>query len=141
MQQAWFRSAHSHLHAQSWQQRQATVLNEVFAFRLAAFTSIARPQPFNLCICNNTSPWCICSCGHAAVAVLRQSIILLNRSMQVCLKWNVQRGVIVIPRSQNPKNIKANVQGIFDWVLPREAKVPQPQLHRCMQYIYVALHH
>ena len=42
---------------------------------------------------------------------------------QVCLKWNVQRGVPVIPRSQNPKNIKANIDGIFDWVLPRAAKV------------------
>ncbi len=39
------------------------------------------------------------------------------------MKWNVQRGVPVIPRSQNPKNIKANIDGIFDWVLPRAAKV------------------
>ena len=38
----------------------------------------------------------------------------------------MQRGVAVIPRSQNPKNIKANIEGIFDWVLPREAKVPSP---------------
>ncbi len=43
--------------------------------------------------------------------------------LQVCLKWNVQRGIPVIPRSQNPKNIRANIDGIFDWVLPRAAKV------------------
>ena len=39
------------------------------------------------------------------------------------MKWNVQRGVAVIPRSQNPTNIKSNIEGLFDWVLPREAKV------------------
>jgi len=49
--------------------------------------------------------------------------------LQVCLKWNVQRGVPVIPRSQNPKNIKANIEGIFEWVLPRAAKVHLHPMH------------
>ncbi len=53
--------------------------------------------------------------------------------MQVCLKWNVQRGVPVIPRSQNPKNIKANIDGIFDWVLPRAAKVHLHPMHFTVQ--------
>ena len=53
---------------------------------------------------------------------------LLRFGAQVVLKWNVQRGVAVIPRSQNPKNIKANFEGMFDWILPREAKVNDSML-------------
>jgi len=49
---------------------------------------------------------------------------------QVCLKWNVQRGVAVIPRSQSPKNIKANIEGMFDWILPRDAKAKLDTLDR-----------
>ncbi|KAL3155073.1 hypothetical protein ABBQ38_011137 [Trebouxia sp. C0009 RCD-2024] len=66
--------------------------------------------------------------GHADATVLNHEVIqqvaqdLGRTPAQVCLKWNVQRGVTVIPRSQNPKNIKANIDGLFNWVLPREAK-------------------
>ena len=54
--------------------------------------------------------------------------------VQVCLKWNVQRGVAVIPRSQSPKNIKANIEGMFDWILPRDAKV-SPAGFTCLMCI------
>lgn len=66
--------------------------------------------------------------GHSDPGVINNGVLkevaeeLGKTPAQVCLKWNVQRGVAVIPRSQNPKNIKANIEGIFDWVLPREAK-------------------
>jgi len=43
--------------------------------------------------------------------------------VQVLLKWNLQRGVAVIPRSQSEKNIKANIDGAFSWELTPEQKV------------------
>jgi diketogulonate reductase-like aldo/keto reductase len=47
--------------------------------------------------------------------------------VQVLLKWNIQRGVVVIPRSQSEKNIKANIDGAFSWELTPEQKVrPRP---------------
>lgn len=74
--------------------------------------------------CSSIEPCCIRS--WAARAWLG-NLSYCQCSCQVCLKWNVQRGVTVIPRSQNPKNIKANIEGMFEWVLPREAKVHSPQ--------------
>ncbi|XP_074123915.1 aldo-keto reductase family 1 member D1 [Sminthopsis crassicaudata] len=38
---------------------------------------------------------------------------------QICLRFNIQRGVVVIPRSFNPKRIKENFQ-IFDFSLTDE---------------------
>eukprot|EP00891_Asterochloris_glomerata_P008518 jgi/Astpho2/8518/gw1.00125.50.1_t len=36
---------------------------------------------------------------------------------QVALKWNIQRGVAVIPRSETPENIRSNIEGMFEWNL------------------------
>jgi len=36
---------------------------------------------------------------------------------QVLLKWNTQRGVAVIPRSQSEKNIRSNIDDAFTWEL------------------------
>ena len=44
------------------------------------------------------------------------------------LKWNAQRGVVVIPKAQTPAHFKANFEGFWDWSLTEEQKV-QPQLH------------
>lgn len=41
---------------------------------------------------------------------------------QVLLKWNIQRGVAVIPRSQSEKNIRGNIDGAFTWELTPEQK-------------------
>ena len=46
--------------------------------------------------------------------------------MQVVLKWNIQRGVAVIPRSETPENIRSNIEGMFDWNLPHDVKVSYP---------------
>ena len=42
---------------------------------------------------------------------------------QVLLRWNVQRGVAVIPRSNTPANIEGNAKGVFDWALTEAQKV------------------
>ena len=39
------------------------------------------------------------------------------------LKWNAQRGVVVIPKAQTPANFQANFEGFFDWSLTEEQKV------------------
>jgi len=43
---------------------------------------------------------------------------------QVLLRWNIQRGVPVIPRSNTAANIRANAEGLFDWRLSEAQKVP-----------------
>ena len=48
--------------------------------------------------------------------------------MQVVLKWNIQRGVAVIPRSETPANIRSNMEGMFDWNLPHDVKVSHPRM-------------
>lgn len=44
-------------------------------------------------------------------------------AVQVLLRYNVQRGVPVIPRSQTEKNIQANISGLFEWNLTGAQKV------------------
>lgn len=88
------------------------------------------PQRKLVGVCARKGVHCIAfsPLGHSDPGVINDEVMkevaqeLGRTSAQVCLKWNVQRGVPVIPRSQNPKNIKANIDGIFDWVLPRAAK-------------------
>ncbi|DBA80188.1 TPA: hypothetical protein ACH3X2_007656 [Trebouxia sp. C0005] len=88
------------------------------------------PQRKLVGVCARKGVHCIAfsPLGHSDPGVINNDVLkevaqeLGRTSAQVCLKWNVQRGVPVIPRSQNPKNIKANIDGIFDWVLPRAAK-------------------
>ncbi|CAI7932065.1 unnamed protein product, partial [Closterium sp. NIES-54] len=36
---------------------------------------------------------------------------------QVALRWGIQRGVSVLPKSSNPWHIKENI-GLFDWCIP-----------------------
>ena len=45
------------------------------------------------------------------------------QTWQVLLRWNVQRGVPVIPRSNTPANIEGNAKGLFDWALTESQKV------------------
>ena len=43
--------------------------------------------------------------------------------MQVLLRWNVQRGVAVIPKASSPEHMRANIEGLFDWRLSYDQKV------------------
>lgn len=41
---------------------------------------------------------------------------------QVLLKWNVQRGVPVIPKATSPSHLSENFQGMFEWKLTWDQK-------------------
>ena len=41
---------------------------------------------------------------------------------QVLLKWNIQRGVAVIPKASSESHLRANFQGLFDWRLSWDQK-------------------
>ena len=59
-------------------------------------------------------------CTHTETACVAW---LRLQGWQVLLRWNVQRGVPVIPRSNTPANIEANAKGLFDWALTESQKV------------------
>ena len=61
---------------------------------------------------------------------LWQSSAFCCVSVQVLLKWNTQRGVPVIPRSQSEKNIRGNIKDAFTWELTPDQKVSRAK-HLC----------
>ncbi len=48
---------------------------------------------------------------------------------QVILRWNLQRGVVVIPGSANPEHIKENLD-LFDFELTEKEMAAIAQLNR-----------
>lgn len=46
--------------------------------------------------------------------------------MQVLLKYNLQRGVPVIPKASFRKHLEENLVGMFDWKLSNQQKVSRP---------------
>jgi alcohol dehydrogenase (NADP+) len=55
-------------------------------------------------------------------------------SAQVLIRWAVQRGTIVIPKSLNPKNIKANLE-IFDFELSSGEMVSIKSLDKNYRFV------
>ena len=43
--------------------------------------------------------------------------------LQVLLKWNVQRGVAVVPKSGSEAHLRENIEGLFSWRLTWDQKV------------------
>jgi diketogulonate reductase-like aldo/keto reductase len=43
--------------------------------------------------------------------------------LQVLLKYNMQRGVVVIPKASSPEHLAANLQDMFSWRLNNQQKV------------------
>lgn len=43
--------------------------------------------------------------------------------LQVLLKYNMQRGVVVIPKATSHKHLAENFVGMFDWRLSNQQKV------------------
>lgn len=44
----------------------------------------------------------------------------LNKtSAQILIRWAIQRGTSVIPKSSNPERVKQNLQ-VFGWEIPQE---------------------
>ncbi|OPJ61616.1 aldo/keto reductase [Clostridium chromiireducens] len=52
---------------------------------------------------------------------------------QVILRWHTQRGIIIIPKSSNPKRIKENIQ-LFDFELSSEEMGKVNQLNKGKRY-------
>ena len=66
--------------------------------------------------------------GHARTDILKEEAIIklgkkYNKSpAQIVLRWDIQKGIITIPKSQNPERIKENFE-IFDFEMtPEEIK-------------------
>jgi diketogulonate reductase-like aldo/keto reductase len=41
---------------------------------------------------------------------------------QVLLRWNVQRGVAVLPKASSQSHMLDNIQGLWEWQLTYEQK-------------------
>ncbi|KAK9832348.1 hypothetical protein WJX74_007427 [Apatococcus lobatus] len=54
---------------------------------------------------------------------------------QLCLRWNLDRGVAVIPESGSPEHIQENIEGIYDWKLPADIKNRMDALNRDQRVI------
>ncbi|GFH06526.1 aldo_ket_red domain-containing protein, partial [Haematococcus lacustris] len=57
---------------------------------------------------------------HPVVAQVAQ--LTGRSSAQVLLKWNMQRGVPVIPKASSPAHLQDNVRDIFSWSLTSQQK-------------------
>lgn len=47
----------------------------------------------------------------------------MMRLPQVLLRWNVQRGVAVLPKASSQSHMLDNIQGLWEWQLTYEQKV------------------
>ena len=62
--------------------------------------------------------------GHTRELLNDEAIVSIARAhgrsaAQVILRWNLQKGVVVIPGSSNPEHIRENIS-LFDFELTRE---------------------
>lgn len=57
-----------------------------------------------------------------APAVMQLADTLGKTPAQVVLRWNVQRGIAVIPSSSSAEHIRDNIEGLFEWTLTQEQK-------------------
>ncbi len=52
---------------------------------------------------------------------------------QICLRWNIQRGIVVIPKSVTPSRINDNIN-IFDFKLTDDEMEEIKKLNRNFRY-------
>jgi diketogulonate reductase-like aldo/keto reductase len=50
----------------------------------------------------------------------------------VLLKYNMQRGVVVIPKASSPEHLAANLQDMFSWRLNNQQKVRGAAAAACL---------
>lgn len=67
----------------------------------------------------------MCSAGGRSSPALLPPLSLTHTSLlpQVLLKWNVQRGVGVIPKASSEARLRENSEGLFTWRLTWDQKV------------------
>ena len=49
--------------------------------------------------------------------------------VQVVLRWNLQRGVAVLPKASSAAHVRENIAGLFDWRLSYNQKVGEQCSH------------
>jgi diketogulonate reductase-like aldo/keto reductase len=55
--------------------------------------------------------------GKTSPAVDAIALRVNKTIAQVLLRWGVQHGLIVLPKSSNPERIRENIAGLFEWSL------------------------
>ena len=82
-------------------------------------------------VCNRKGVYCVAHSplGHSTLALLEHPEVVkvahqVNKTpAQVLLKWNVQRGVAVLPKANSEAHCRENIDGLFDWRLTWDQKV------------------
>lgn len=67
-----------------------------------------------------------------------------SAALQVLLKWNVQRGVAVIPKAGSEPHLRENIEGLFSWSLTWDQKVGlvrQAELCKGVRYAVAGRRH
>ena len=59
---------------------------------------------------------------------------------QVLLRWNIQRGVAVIPKASSEEHLRDNIEGIFEWTLTWDQKSALDKLECGRRYIDPPFH-
>ncbi|PSC71722.1 Alcohol dehydrogenase [NADP(+)] [Micractinium conductrix] len=59
---------------------------------------------------------------------------------QVLLKWNVQRGVAVIPKASSEPHLRENFEGLFNWRLTWDQKAKLDALDRGQRFVTSSWH-
>lgn len=54
---------------------------------------------------------------------------------QVLLKWNMQRGVAVIPKASSEEHLRSNIEGMLDWKLSNEHKAALDEMDEGTRFI------
>ncbi len=56
-------------------------------------------------------------------------------ALQVLLKYNMQRGVVVIPKATQRAHLEENSKGMFEWRLTNEQKVGAADWQECIDCV------
>ena len=84
--------------------------------------------------------------GHSKTDLLEHPEVLrvaseVNKSpAQVLLRWNVQRGVAVIPKAGSEPHVKENIDGLFEWRLSWDQKAALDALDNGTRFVNMAWH-
>ncbi len=74
-----------------------------------------------------------CARGHVLGVVLctfvptskqfKRESVCVSVCVQVLLRYNMQRGVPVVPKASSEAHLRQNIEGAFEWALTQEQKV------------------
>lgn len=76
--------------------------------------------------------------GHPAVAEVAAEAG--KTPAQVLLKWNVQRGVVVIPKAGSEPHLRENIEALFKWRLTWDQKAKLDALDAGRHFVNSSWH-